>query len=320
MTFKPSATVFQHGDRLVVASTSFAAGRRANGWFEDLTTGSSDAELTAALEAALDRSRPEDFKDLPQPSSPESTLASDRLGFVSDSAMTRATTTVSVILTEDGLVVRTFKTVDGQGYVAADKLAPVSDHEQYAKAVRLALAESARLSTVDHAAIAGGRSPAPIDEDPGVRVKVADIPNLAQAVVTRYGGRWAVESMSRSSEPNGWIQTSSSGDDSALASVVVDALVKSGEEGRAPLPRSQFVVEAFGVSSPADLLGTDCVRIALLVSTTTGEIGLHAQVVGDEGWWVTPAHPETRTVRLAEELPLWGRTLSHMADDLVAAH
>lgn len=225
-----------------------------------------------------------------------------------------------MILTENGLVARTFKTVDGQGYVAADKLAPVSDHEQYAKAVRLALAESARLSTgVDHGAIAVGNSPASIEEDPGVRAKVADIPNLAQAVVTRYGGRWAVESMSRSSEPNGWIQTSSSGDDSALASVVVEALVNSGEEGRAPVPRSQFVVEAFGVGSPEDLMEPDCVRIALLVSTTTGEIGLHAQVVGDEGWWVTPAHPETRTVRLAQELPLWGRTLSHMADDLVAA-
>lgn len=71
------------------------------------------------------------------------------------------------------------------------------------------------------------------------------------------------------------------------------------------------------MASAEELTGPDCVRILVQVFTSTGEVLLVPQVIGDDGWWETPAHPDSRSVSLHDALPLWGRVIVQMVDGFI---
>lgn len=81
--------------------------------------------------------------------------------------------------------------------------------------------------------------------------------------------------------------------------------------------RTDTVVEALGVASAEELTGPDFVRILVQVFTSTGEVLLVPQVIGDDGWWETPAHPDSRSMGLHDALPLWGRVIVQMVDGFI---
>lgn len=329
MPIYPMATIFQHGNTLLVSSLSFAGGRWPNGWFRHLDLSASDDELAGAVTDALARSRVEELADLPRPSSKDNTLDGEELGFPSWRAKEAATTKTGIVLKDDEVFVSAWKTVAGQGYSKQGKLPPAVGTKEVAARVREGLAESARLSraVVDHEKIAAQQSAGAtislgVSEDPRARSLVGEIPNLGRAVLTGFEGRWAVESVSASSSlsvegVNGWVRVVDAGDDAVLAGAVVEALTRSGNGLESSLGSSaSVVVEALGVSSARELTGPGCVRIGVEATTSIGEVALYPQQIGDEGWWETPAHPETRSVGLGDPLSLWGRTIALMAADV----
>jgi len=331
MPIYPMAQVIQHGNRILVSSLSFAGGRRPNGWFQHLPLDASDEELAAAVMGALERSKIEDLKDLPKPSSRINSLVGEELGFDTTGAMEAATTLVGLTLIGGEVLVKPFQSKAGKGRLGRPELPPAQGIEHVAARVRDALAESARLSAkvVDHEAIAARQSTtgtADAGEDPRARARVGEIPNLSQAVLTRYEGRWAVESVSalRAAPwemPNGWVQVVPGDDQAPLAAAVVEALTRSVQDlSNAVQDRAATVVDALGVASLEELTGPGTVRIAVLAFTSTGEISLLPQELDAEaGWWVTPENPETRSVGIADPLALWADTIEGMADDLSAA-
>lgn len=330
MPFYPEAQIIQHGEALLIASLSSVGGSMANGWFCRLHLSVSDEELVATVFDAFARSRVEEFKDLPKPRSKDATLVSEELGFHTWRAMEAATTLVDLTLVEGDVMVAPYQSLAGRGRQGQDELPPASGPEEIAARVREGLAESARLSidVVDHEAIAaeqscggsGGRS-----EDARVRERVHDVPNLARAALTRHGGRWAVESLSSvRGDPwevsNGWVRVVPVGEPDALAGALVEALARSGEASRDQVgDPAAVVVDALEVGGPGVLTGPGTVRLGVMASTGVGELDLFAYELDEEaGWWAAPEHPETRSVGIADPLPLWGTTLEAMGRDLAA--
>lgn len=330
MPIYPMATVIQSGNTLLISSLSFAGGRRPNGWFRHLDVSTSDGELAGAVKGALARSRVEEFKDLPKPSSKDLTLEAEEMGFESWRAKEASTTIVGLTLVDGQVMVAPFQTVAGQGHSERSELLPARDPEEIAARVREGLAESARLSVgvVDHAKIAaqqsaGGSVGDGAGEDPAARARAGEVADLAQAVLTRHGGAWVLESLSSvKGDPwvvsNGWVQVVPVGEPAILAGALVEALARwnqtvddvEGDDG-------SVVVDVLGVSSREALTGGGTVRISVMASTSTGELNLFPQEVDEEsGWWTTPEHPETRSVGIADPLALWGTTIEVMAEDL----
>ncbi|CAM3966230.1 hypothetical protein [Janibacter anophelis] len=327
MPIYPMAMVYQHGERLLVASMSWAKGRRPNGWFRHLEASVSDAVLAESVMGALERSRREDARDLPKPVSSDGTLVSEEMGFASWRSQEAATTLVGLTLVDGEVMVAPSQTRAGQGYRFQAELDPASGVEQIAARVREGLAESARLSerVVDHETIAAQQSSGVPSkaEDAAARALVDQIPDLARAVLTRHEQSWAVEALTSLSGPprevpNGWVQVVPVGDPAVLAGVLVEALTHAGDDvADASLDEAAVVVDALGVRDRAELTSSGTVRIAVMTNMSTGDADLFPQELDEvSGWWATPEAPESRSVGIDDPLPLWGSTIEAMADDL----
>lgn len=320
MPIYPRAEITQHGERLLVTSLSRAGLYWPNGQFHHLTTRSSDTELAEAITAALARSREEPAEQLPKAASIDVTPVSDELGFPTWRAMEAATTHVGITLIDGDVLFAPYETVAGRGYSGHPELPPAREAADIATRAREALAEAARLSekvvprTPTAATTTDGAPTAAID----------DIPNLAEAILTRHGNQWAVQALTSiradpGSAPNGWITTVPADAPEQLGHALVDALTHARVNATAlPDASRDTLTTALGVTTD-DLATRATTRIHVQASTSVGDIDLHPQELDpDTRWWITTDHPDSRTLGLIDPPALWGTTLNALADTLLA--
>lgn len=144
---------------------------------------------------------------------------------------------------------------------------------------------------------------------------------VRSVVVTRWGGRVVVESLSRagfgpSAVPNGWTRVLEAGEgDEALGVAVIDALAESG----ALLPAEPVwpAAEAFGVVSDEVL----AVPGAALVSVEEFPSSLSVCAVenlGPEEGFVSQEHPDERELLAWDSPVVVGMTVRLALEDATA--